>query len=367
MDGGATGTVTEALRLAARLLRDDARRGRGAGARDPARRARQCRRLRGCSARRCRRTGDDEAAERAELDAIAVSVGDPELMRAAEALVDNDLAAAEHILRPRLKAKPTDVAAIRMMAELAGRLGRYADAENLLRRALELAPAFAAGARQSRHRALQAEPARPRRSPSSTGCRAPTARRNQQPQGRRARPDRQLRGGDRALRGRCSARFPDQPKVWMSYGHILKTVGRQADSIAAYRRAHRRGAGPRRGLVEPRQSEDGRVRRGRHRGDGGRAGRRATSARRTASTSISRSARRMRIAARPRPPSAIMPQGNRAAPRRASTTIRTRSATMSAAAIAFFTARLLRRAARARAAPPPIRSSSSACRAPARP
>ena len=33
------------------------------------------------------------------------------------------------------------------------------------------------------------------------------------------------------------ARFPDQPKVWMSYGHVLKTVGRRDDSIAAYRRA----------------------------------------------------------------------------------------------------------------------------------
>ncbi len=29
---------------------------------------------------------------------------------------------------------------------------------------------------------------------------------------------------------------PDQPKAWMSYGHALKTVGRGADSIAAYRR-----------------------------------------------------------------------------------------------------------------------------------
>ncbi|HVF94956.1 MAG TPA: sulfotransferase, partial [Sphingomonas sp.] len=32
-------------------------------------------------------------------------------------------------------------------------------------------------------------------------------------------------------------RAPDQPKVWMSYGHMLKTVGRQADGVAAYRRA----------------------------------------------------------------------------------------------------------------------------------
>ncbi len=32
-------------------------------------------------------------------------------------------------------------------------------------------------------------------------------------------------------------RFPGQPKVWMSYGHVLKTVGRQGESVAAYRRA----------------------------------------------------------------------------------------------------------------------------------
>src|SRR3546814_5751305 len=91
-----------------------------------------------------RRSGDEAGAERAELDAISASVRDPDLIAAAAALLDNELAVAEHILRPRLKAKPTDVAAIRMMAELAGRLGRYGDAESLLRRALELAPAFGA-------------------------------------------------------------------------------------------------------------------------------------------------------------------------------------------------------------------------------
>ena len=30
---------------------------------------------------------------------------------------------------------------------------------------------------------------------------------------------------------------PDEPKLWMSFGHILKTVGEQQESIAAYRRA----------------------------------------------------------------------------------------------------------------------------------
>src|SRR5688572_11078506 len=65
-------------------------------------------------------------------------------MRAGMALVDNDLPTAESILRPYLKQRPTDVKAIRMMAELAARVGRLMDSENLLRRALELAPGFTA-------------------------------------------------------------------------------------------------------------------------------------------------------------------------------------------------------------------------------
>src|SRR6476619_5356562 len=67
-------------------------------------------------------------------------VQNPQLMRAALALHDNELSVAEPILRAHLKADPFDVTAIRMLAELAGRIGRYKDAETLLRRALELAP-----------------------------------------------------------------------------------------------------------------------------------------------------------------------------------------------------------------------------------
>jgi predicted Zn-dependent protease len=66
------------------------------------------------------------------------------LVEAALALHDNRLADAEPRLRAHLKDDPFDVAAIRMMAELAGRIGRYKDAEALLRRALELSPDFTA-------------------------------------------------------------------------------------------------------------------------------------------------------------------------------------------------------------------------------
>ena len=91
-----------------------------------------------------RALGRKADAEIAELQAIGASIHDPDLQQAAQALAANALHIAEPILKQRLKTIPTDVAAIRMLAELAGRIGRYGDAENLLRRALDLAPGFTA-------------------------------------------------------------------------------------------------------------------------------------------------------------------------------------------------------------------------------
>ena len=181
--------------------------------------------------------GRSDAADAAYAQSIRASVNDPELMRAADALVANELAVAEPILRERLKRAPTDIAAIRMLAELASRLGRYGDAEKLLSRALELAPGF----RPARHNyALVLH--RQNRSPEAImqidllladdPHNAGLANLKAAALGRL---------GDFAdaiaLYDDVLARHPDQPKVWMSYGHALKTVGRQADSVDAYRRS----------------------------------------------------------------------------------------------------------------------------------
>ena len=92
--------------------------------------------------------GDEAAADAARARFLKVSTRDPRLMAAAAALCENRIPEAEALLRRHLTERPTDIAAIRMFAEVAARLERYADAENLLARCLELAPGFS-GARRN--------------------------------------------------------------------------------------------------------------------------------------------------------------------------------------------------------------------------
>ncbi len=184
-----------------------------------------------------RSLGRDREAEEAELAAIRSATGDPALIAIAQALLENNLPDAEGKLRERLSQKPTDVAAIRMMAELAARLGRLRDAEALLTRALELAPAFNAARgnlatvlyKQTRYaeasKVLDEVLARDPGNPGNRNLMAATL-------GRIGEYEEAIK-----LYGELVETFPEHAKLWMSYGHLLKTVGRQEESIAAYRKA----------------------------------------------------------------------------------------------------------------------------------
>ncbi len=183
--------------------------------------------------------GDEKGAEAATASEIRASVTDPILIRAATALVEKKLPVAERLLRDYLKRDPFAVPAIRMLAEVGGRLGRMADAEALLARAVELAPGFV----EARHNyavvlhrqnkpveAISQADILLERDPENAGYRILKAAAL-------------VRIGDYdeaiALYAAVLARHPEQPKTWMSYGHVLKTVGRQEESVAAYREATR--------------------------------------------------------------------------------------------------------------------------------
>jgi len=181
--------------------------------------------------------GDTEGAHAAYARHIKASTKDPRLMSAAAALAENQIPQAELLLREHLKKYPTDVAAIRMLAEVAGRLGRNSDAENLLARCLELAPSFHAARynyalvlhRQAKHpQALRQVEKLTADEPHNSGYRnlkaVILAMIGDYPQSIEIYAD-------------ILSKHPDQPKIWTSYGHALTTAGRTAEGIAAYRRA----------------------------------------------------------------------------------------------------------------------------------
>ena len=179
---------------------------------------------------------DEQGGDAAYLAALRASTRDPALLEAADALARNELGEAEPILRQRLKEEPTDIGAIRMLAELAGRIGRNRDAETLLRRALELAPGFAA-ARHNLAIALH----RQGRSDEAIGeIDQLLAKEPGHPSYINLKAAALARLGDYepsiALYCQVLVHYPNQPKVWMSLGHSLKTVGRQEESVDAYRR-----------------------------------------------------------------------------------------------------------------------------------
>jgi Tfp pilus assembly protein PilF len=165
------------------------------------------------------------------------SKDDPRLRQAAIAMNRNDIPRAEQLLKAHLHEKPTDVPAIRMLAEVAMRLGRNEDARHLLERALELAPGFMparyqlamllhrrnepAEALAEVEKLLAAEP----RNPGYRNLAAVILSRV----GEFERSSR--------LYAELVKEYPKNSKVWLSYGHVLKTEGRTDESIAAYRRA----------------------------------------------------------------------------------------------------------------------------------
>ena len=181
--------------------------------------------------------GDRAGADAAYSRHVRHSIRDPALMAAAAALHENRLPEAEQSLKQHLYRAPTDVAAMRMLAELAVRIGRNEDAENLLKRCLELAPGFRE-ARQNLalvlYRGNQPDEALKQiellladdaRNPAMRNLKAAIL----------------CRIGEFAcgiaLYEELLREYPTHARIWLSYAHTLKTEGRQEQAVRAYRRS----------------------------------------------------------------------------------------------------------------------------------
>ena len=162
---------------------------------------------------------------------------DPLLERAATALARNDLETAEVILRRRLLERPAEPMALMLMGKLAHELDFDSEAEDLLRLAVEVSPGFfparfalaSALDRRSRHTEvvevmgdyLAADPEHELANFVQAAA-----------LGRAGRFDESI-----ALYERQLARAADDPKLWLHYGLMLKTMGRSDDGRQAMRRA----------------------------------------------------------------------------------------------------------------------------------
>lgn len=186
--------------------------------------------------------GQIEESGAAYLRALQASANDPDLARAAQAAGANRLAEAYPLLRDRLQAEPDDIAALRIMADVALRMARPLDAARMLIRVITLAPGFTA-AHDLLRDALYQTPL--------DGALA------ELDQHLATQPDHlgylNLKAGllDRAgdyegaiaLYRRMLEIRPDDAPVAVVLGNVLQTIGRSQESIEAYRASLRHDPG----------------------------------------------------------------------------------------------------------------------------
>jgi predicted Zn-dependent protease len=184
-------------------------------------------------------TAAGRAAEADEAFAryIKAATRDPQLRQAAACLCENRVPEAETLLQSRLARYPNDVAALRMLAEVAARLLRYRDSQLLLERCLALAPGFDA----ARHNYATVLNREGRAEEALAQCARLLEKEPNNPSYRSLQAAISVNLGNYAdaiaAYELVLERYPQQPKLWTSYGHALRTLGRIPESISAYRRA----------------------------------------------------------------------------------------------------------------------------------
>ncbi|MGI9265437.1 MAG: tetratricopeptide repeat-containing sulfotransferase family protein, partial [Gammaproteobacteria bacterium] len=179
--------------------------------------------------------GDEQGSRDAFRKHFELSTPHQEMVEASRFLRDGKQGKAEQLVRDLLKKHPTDVSAIKMLADIGIKMGQLQDASNLLERCLELAPNFHA----ARH------------------AYAMVLMRRQEPEAAIDEAEKLLQQdpdnpnfltlkaailnkiGDQAgalqIYEKVLKDYPNQAKAQMTYGHTLHAVGRVDEAIEAYK------------------------------------------------------------------------------------------------------------------------------------
>jgi tetratricopeptide (TPR) repeat protein len=181
--------------------------------------------------------GEDKDSQFALNQSLKLTAKHPAMINALQAFMDNKLAVCERLCRQHLKHHSNDVNAIRLLAEVAIKLGIFDDAEKLLKRCLTLAPdyhlarlnyAHTLNKREKCQQALVQIDYLEKNDPNKT----PTLI---------VKAAILVRLGDfkQAIEiyDQLTIKLPRQANLFTSRGHALKTVGNQDRAIASYRQA----------------------------------------------------------------------------------------------------------------------------------
>ncbi len=181
--------------------------------------------------------GDLRSCDQCYARFAALPTTDAHLTEVFDAIAMRRFAHAETLLRCRLAVAPQDVEALRVLAQLAGERLDFPEVDRLLQECLRLEPGFARARfdlAASLHMQQKPAPVLPlverllRQDPGNHEYRSLLA------------STLTILGDTQQaieIHTALLAQAPQDAKAWLSYGHALRTDGRQQESIRAYRRA----------------------------------------------------------------------------------------------------------------------------------
>jgi tetratricopeptide (TPR) repeat protein len=181
--------------------------------------------------------GDILASDAAYSHHFNVTINEPQLQKAVAALRNGRPDVTEDLLLEFLETHPDHVNALKLLAEAAIACDRNEDASALLERVLEIAPDFTA----ARYRLTASLYLQNRLHEAIPHIDMLLERDPLNPQFRTMKASLLGQMGDDkealALFESLVREYPKHPASWVSYGHALKSAGKQEEGVVAYRKA----------------------------------------------------------------------------------------------------------------------------------